>query len=234
MLSIVTNHSGGVIIVTVSNVVKKLVNDQILLQEAINKDIISYNLLAKYLRPAIEKELGKGVKHSAVVMSLRRYRDKLEEKKKQPVFNYFKETILKTDICYLVLEEDPNSLKKVLNIYPQIDVKRGGIFNIIQGNYEMGIITNSRYKKKIVELIGEEKILQIIEDLVVVSLTYSKDFLFTPGIMYNVLRFIAWENINIVTIILTPKELNLVIKREDTVKCYETLEKMVKTPQQPE
>ena len=214
--------------VTVSHVVQKLVNDQILLQEAINKNIVSYNLLAKYLRPKIEKEVGRGVKHSAVVMALRRYAGKLENTKKKPVFNYFRETILKTDICYIVLEESAVLLEKILNFYPEIDVKRGGIFNIIQGNYEMGIITNSRYKEKVMELIGDEKILKVIEDLVVVSLTYSKDFLFSPGIMYNVLRFIAWENINIVGIILTPKELNLVILREDTIKCYQTLEKMVK------
>ncbi len=214
--------------VTVSHVVQKLVNDQILLQEAINKNIVSYNLLAKYLRPEIETELGKEVRHSAVVMALRRYAGKLENTKKKPVFNYFRETILKTDICYIVLEESAVLLEKILNFYPEIDVKRGGIFNIIQGNYEMGIITNSRYKEKVMELIGDEKILKVIEDLVVVSLTYSKDFLFSPGIMYNVLRFIAWENINIVGIILTPKELNLVILREDTIKCYQTLEKMVK------
>jgi len=214
--------------VTVSHVVQKLVKDQILLQEAINKNLVSYNLLAKYLRPKIEKEVGRGVKHSAVVMALRRYAGKLENTKKKPVFNYFRETILKTDICYIVLEESAVLLEKILNFYPEIDVKRGGIFNIIQGNYEMGIITNSRYKEKVMELIGDEKILKVIEDLVVVSLTYSKDFLFSPGIMYNVLRFIAWENINIVGIILTPKELNLVILREDTIKCYQTLEKMVK------
>jgi len=172
--------------------------------------------------------LGKEVRHSAVVMALRRYAGKLENTKKKPVFNYFRETILKTDICYIVLEESAVLLEKILNFYPEIDVKRGGIFNIIQGNYEMGIITNSRYKEKVMELIGDEKILKVIEDLVVVSLTYSKDFLFSPGIMYNVLRFIAWENINIVGIILTPKELNLVILREDTIKCYQTLEKMVK------
>ena len=218
--------------VTVSHVVQKLVQDQILLQEAIGKGIVSYNSLAKYLKPEIEKELRKPVKHSAVVMSLRRYSEKLEDKRKQAKFNYFRETILKTDICYIILEESPNLLQKFLDFYPEIDGKRGGIFNIIQGNYEVGLITNQRYKETVIKLLKDEKILTIIEDLVVVSLTYSKDFIFSPCIMYNVLRFLAWDNINVVSIILTQKELNLVISREDVVRCYKVLEKLVKTQRQ--
>jgi hypothetical protein len=215
--------------VTVSHVVQKLIREHILLQEAINRNIVSFNLLAKYLRPEIEEELGKEVKHSSVVMALRRYAEKLEEKHKQPVLNYFRETIVKTDICYIVVEESSTALSKIQQLYYDVDFKKGGIFNIIQGNYEVGIVTNKRYQEKLLDLFKNEKILNVVEDLVVISLTYSRDYLFTPGIMYNVLRFLAWDNINVLTIILTPQELSLIIQREDTMKCYNILERLVKS-----
>jgi len=147
-------------------------------------------------------------------MALRRYAEKLEMKKDQVSFNYFRETLIKTDICYIVVEESSTSLGKIQTLSDEIDVKRGGIFNIAQGNYELGVITNQRYKEKLLDLLSDEKILKVVENLVVISLTYSKDFLFTPGVLYNVLRFLAWENINIVGTILTLKELNLIIQRE--------------------
>ncbi len=218
--------------VTVSHVVQDILNRQVFLQEAINHGIVSYNRLAENIKQEIETELGKKVKHSAIVMALRRYAEKLETKKVQPTFNYFRETILKTDICYVVVEESSTSLNKIQQLYVDIDVKRGGIFNIIQGNYEIGLITNQRYKEKLLDLLSGEKILNVLEDLVVISLTYSKDFLFTPGIMYNVLRFVAWENINVVGIILTQKELSLVVSRKDTMRCYNTLERLVKSSQE--
>lgn len=214
--------------VTISNAVKDMLSKQVFLQEAINRDIVSFNLLARHLRPDIEQELGKPVKHSAVVMALRRYAEKLEKKKDQVSFNYFRETLIKTDICYIIVEESSTSLNKIQTLSNEIDVKRGGIFNIIQGNYELGVITNQRYKEKLMDLLIDEKILNVVEDLVVISLTYSKDFLFTPGVLYNVLRFLAWENINVVGITLTPKELNLVIQREQTMNCYNILERLVK------
>jgi len=213
---------------TISNAVKDILSRQVFLQEAINRNIASFNLLAKHLRPEIEAELGKTVKHSAVVMALRRYAEKLEKKKEQISFNYFRETLIKTDICYIVIEGSSNSLSKIQTLSDEIDVKRGGIFNIVQGNYELGVITNQRYKEKLLDILSDEKILKVVEDLVVISLTYSKDFLSTPGVLYNVLRFLAWENINIVGTILTLKELNLVIQREQTMNCYNTLERLVK------
>ena len=66
------------------------------------------------------------------------------------------------------------------------------------------------------------------EKLVAISLMYSKDFTYTPGVVYNVSRFIAWENINIINILHTPTELSLVVNEDDAMKCYKTLQKLVK------
>jgi len=214
--------------VTISHVVQDIINKHVFLQEAINHGIVSYNKLAENIKPEIEKELGKKIKHNAIVMSLRRYAEKLEKKEERISFNYFRELLLKTDICYIVIEQAERSLSRVQGLYDEIEFKLGGIFNVIQGNYEIGVITNSRYKEKFLELLKEEKILRVVDDLVVISLTYSHDLSFTPGILYNVSRFIAWENINILNVLHTPKELSFVISKKNAMRCYNTLERMVK------
>ena len=73
-----------------------------------------------------------------------------------------------------------------------------------------------------------ENILYTIDDLVSISLTFSKDFLFIPGVLYNILRFIAWENINVLDIIFTHSELSLLVSDKDAMRCYKTLGKLVK------
>jgi hypothetical protein len=72
-------------------------------------------------------------------------------------------------------------------------------------------------------MLSEEKVLGEVDDLVSISLTYSKNFLFTPGILYDVSRFLAWENINAIDIILTKTELSLIIDKKDLMRCYRTL-----------
>lgn len=213
--------------VTVSYVVSKLINDKIFLQEAMNQGVISYNSLATKLKPEIEAELGKEIKHSAIAMALRRYEETLKKSVKEPSFDYFVETIMKTNMCYIVLRETPSLLPKLFTLYHIIDFRKGGVLNIIQGNHEVGVITNERYKEKLLDILKIETVLREDEDLVSLSLMYSKDFTLTPGVVYNVSRFIAWENINIINILHTPTELALVVDKKDAMKCYKTLQKLV-------
>jgi len=208
--------------VTISNIVKKILEREVLVQEAINRNIISYSLLAKYLKPEIEQEMGKKVKDSAVVMALRRHADSVKKTYSNPSFKYAIETI-KTDICYVVLEESPDLLHKLKDFYSIVDFKRGGILNIIQGNFEVSIITNMRYKEKLLDLLYEKSILETVDDLVSISLTFSEEFLFTSGVIYDVTRFLAWENINVLDLILTKTEISIIISKKDLMRCYKTL-----------
>jgi aspartokinase len=113
-------------------------------------------------------------------------------------------------------------------MYNVIDFKHGDIFNIIQGNYEISVITNKKYEEKLIDLIGKEKIKSLVDDHISISLLYSKDYSFTPGILYNISRNIAWENINILTCFHTPTEFFLIVHQDDAMKCYNILEMMLK------
>ena len=207
---------------TISHIVKDILNRQIFLQEAINNDIVSYNKLAHHLKPKIEAELGTEAKHSTIVMAIRRHAEKSKNVLQKPKFSYFIETI-KTDILYVSLEESSTLLSKIQTLYSIVDFKKGGILNIIQGNFEITIIINKRYEEEVLDILHEEKILERVEDIVSISLTYSKEFLFVPGVIYDVVRLISWENINIIDIITTVTEMSIIIAKKDLMQCYATL-----------
>ena len=116
-----------------SKLVEETLKKQIFLQEAISHGIVSYNKLADYVKPEIEKELGKKLKHSAVSMAIRRYSEKMDSKQNTFSLNYFRETLLKTDICYIIVEESSKVLNKIQSIYNKMDLKHGNIFNIVHG-----------------------------------------------------------------------------------------------------
>jgi len=208
-----------IIVVTVSHVVQNVLQRQVLIQDAINNKIVSYNKLAKYLKPKIEAELDKPVKNSAVIMAIRRNSDKLKSSLIEHASYPSNETI-RTDIFEVVIEESPTLISKIDKLYSSIDFKKGGLLNIIHGSYEVSIITNESYKEKLLDLLHDEKILCTNEGLVSISLTYSKDFVLTPGILYDISRSLAWDNINIVDIIVTKTELTLIINKKDLIRCY--------------
>jgi aspartokinase len=218
-----------VIIITISNVVQKLVDDNIYIQESINQNIVSYSSLASQFKPEIEEILGKNVKKHAIEMALRRYSDQIKQKHMIISFDYSSDIIMKTKICDITVLRSPSLLTKLKRLYDIVDFERGDILNIIQGSSEVIIVTNGRYKNKLHEILKDEKIIMTEENLVSLTMTFSKDFYYTPGVIFNIIRNVAWENINIYEIVSTNTELTFIINKKDAMKGYKALEKLIQS-----
>ena len=215
--------------VTVSHLVKKIVKDKPFLQEALTQKIISYGNLAEQILPKIERELEKKIKHSAVVMALRRYADELEKNKGMPSsFDYNSELVMKTNICDFTVVKSKGLLAKLKSLYSLVDFARGDILNIILGNQEVSIVISEKYKDKLTKFLKGEKILHKEFGLTALSINFkSSDFMHTPGVIFTIIRKLAWENINIFEIISTKTELALILKQKDSVKAYESLQELI-------
>jgi aspartokinase len=53
---------------------------------------------------------------------------------------------------------------------------------------------------------------------------FTGDFLQTPGIVYEAVRRLAWEEINVIEIVSTMNELTFVIRRQDSMRAFEVLQ----------
>jgi len=213
--------------VTISQVVQKIVNQKIYVQETINKNVISYALLAKQIKPEVEDILEKKVKTHAIEMALRRYSEQIKQKHKHIKFDYSSDIIMKTQLCDISVSRSPSLIKSLKKLYDIVKFEKGDILNIIQGSNELSIVTNERYKEKFLEFLKNEKILNIEDKLVSLTVTFSKDFLYTPGIIFNIIRNVAWENINIFEIVSTNTELTVIIHKKDAIKGYKALVKLI-------
>jgi aspartokinase len=212
---------------TISQTVQKLIDKRIYIQEAMNKDIISYSQLAKQLKPEIEELLEKKVKTHAIEMALRRYTEHLKQKHHNIKFDYSSDIIMKTQICDISISKSPTLIQQLKKLYDIVKFEKGDILNIIQGSTELSIVTNERYKTKFMDILKQEKILNVEKNLISLTMTFSKDFLYTPGVIFNIIRNIAWENINIFEIVSTNTELTFIIHKKDAIKGYKSLEKLI-------
>jgi len=214
--------------VTISHVVTKLVNEKIYLYEAISKRIASYGSVARQLKPEIEKELGKEVAHSAIVTALRRYADKINVKFKEVRFNSkFAEVNLKTHIIDINVLKTQALFDKLKRFYDVVDFERGDILHIIYGRTHVAIVTNERYKQEILNLLQNQKIQKIEEDLVALSFTVGKMRIDKPGVLFQITRSLAWENINIIEIISVDLDVAFIVQKKDAIKGYNALERLI-------
>lgn len=214
--------------VTASHLVKKIVSEHSFIEEGLGKGIISVASLAEQILPGIEKELGRKVKHAAVVMALRRYAEEISgHRNRIKKFNYAGEILMKTNICDFTAVKSPSLLIKLKTIYSLVNFERGDTLNVILGNNEASIVINEKYMEKLARFLSGEKILN--REIGLVSLTIiltSDDFLHTPGIIFDVVRKLAWENINIYEIVSTMTELTFILNKKDSMKAYNVLHEL--------
>lgn len=215
---------------TIPHIIKKELENQPFLQQAIYERLISYGNLAEKLHPKIEKELNKKVKLSAIIMALRRYGEELKLVQESKLkFDYKKtEIILKTNIMDITVMKSNSLLANIKKLYDIIDVDKGDVISAIIGNNEVSIIFSNKYKDEILKFLSHENIINKETNLVSISMIFYGDFLHTPGVIFNVVRKLAWENINIYEIISTKSELTFILHKDHSMKAYEALEEMVK------
>ncbi len=215
--------------VTISHIVKKIVSEQPYLEEALGNGIISIANLAEQIQPKIEQELNKKVKLPAVVMSLRRYAEEIAgHRNESKSFDYTGEILVKTNIADFTFVKTHTLLAKLRTIHNLVNFERGDTLNIILGNNEVSIIINEKYINNLAKFLSGEKILNKEKDLVSVTIVFTKDdFTHTPGIIFNAVRKLAWNNINIYEIVSTMTELTFILHKKDSMKAYDVLQELV-------
>jgi len=214
--------------VAISHVVNKLVDERIYLHEAMSNGIASYGSVAKHLKPEIEKELGREVDHFAIVTALRRYAEKLTTRFNGVKFNTkYSEVNLKTHIMAINVLKTQELFDKLKRFYDLIDFDKGDILHIIYGRTHVAIVTNERYKDKILNLLQNQKIKKIEENLVSLSFTVGKERIEEPGVLFKITRSLAWENINVIEIISVDLEVTFIVDKKDAIKGYKALEGLI-------
>jgi hypothetical protein len=214
---------------SVSQVVRSLVNSKPMVYEGLIEGIISHAALAEYLQDDIEREMGESVNLPAIVMAIRRYSETLQDamKVKKTDFKFNSEIIMKTGLADITFVKSPSLIEKLKKIYILVNYERGDTLNVIYGNYEITVVISERYLDRLKEILGDEKILNEERNLVSLSISFSRDFLYTEGILAKVTRKLAWENINVFENISTMTELIYIISDKDSVKGYKALQSLI-------
>ncbi|HZJ88965.1 MAG TPA: hypothetical protein VFC80_07415 [Sphaerochaeta sp.] len=210
---------------TVSSCVKRIVDKSPFIHEMLINGILSYSNYAASIHSEVERLYTKEVKSSAIVMALRRYAEELRrsnEQRRTTSVDYG--IVMKTNIFDLNLVRRDSFISKLATLYNTVSVDKGDFLNITLGSHEVSIAVSEKYREVVNELAKDEEILNEMDDLVALTLVFTGEFLQTPGVVYEAVRRLAWEQINVIEIVSTMNELTFVIKREDSMRAFDVLQ----------
>lgn len=197
---------------SVSSCVKRIVDKSPFIGEMLTLGILSFSNYAALISDEVERALGKPAKSSAIVMALRRYGEDLKRSNLvRDTSNVNYQIVMKTNIFDINLVRRDSFIGKLGSLYNQISTEKGDFLNITLGSHEISLAVSEKYRPLIKELTKDEEVLNKEDDLVALSLVFTGDFLQTPGIVYEAVRHLAWQQINVIEIVSTMNELTFVI-----------------------
>lgn len=213
--------------VTISHLVRKYVSENPFISEAMIRGILSHPGLAEELLPNFEEELGKKIKLPAIIMALRRYEDEIKDKFKAVAkAKVTSQLTIKSGLCVFAVRKSQTLFKELDSISKLVDRQKDTL-NVSHGNYDVSIIVDDKYKEKIKTILKKEKVLKHESGLVSISITFSKEYFSTPGVIFLVVRNFAWHDINITELISANSELAIITKKQDAARAYKVLEEVM-------
>ena len=155
--------------VTIAHITKKILREKPFIHEALEQELINIVALSEYLKPEIEKEIGK-VKTSAISMAVRRYVESNRNEYKKFKITKRIDISIKSNLCELSLQKTNTVFRKLMKLYDVVNFDIGDTLNIIQGNYEILIVSNEKYEKKFRQILDGENIKAVNRNMAAISL----------------------------------------------------------------
>lgn len=213
--------------VSISHIVEKMVKENPSLEIALAKDLINYSKLARLLRKEIEKELGKKVNDHAIIVALKRLREKSEQLFEERKNFHALELNTTSNLMEITIGKSSNLPFIMKKLYEIVELGEGCVLNVIHGNHQTTIVFGDRIEDKVRSIVRDEKMIAEIKNLAQLSIRFDDDMFNTPGYLVYVLKELSWNNINIVEVVSTYTEFVIIIKKEDLMKSYQLIQKML-------
>jgi aspartokinase len=105
------------------------------------------------------------------------------------------------------------------------EIKSSGDFfvTITQGVHETTTIVNSSLKKRLEEIFRGETLVKKIDDLAAITIRLTGEMVYLPGVHYNILKQLAWHNINVIEVVSTYTEFNIILQKKEVDTSFSIL-----------
>ncbi len=216
---------------SIAKTVQNLIDSRPFLAESLMRGVINYNNLALDLSAEVARLEGCKVKTSAVVMALRRYTERLRERSnvEESLAHLSFKMALKSHISDFSLKRSPRVLSIVGEFFSQLSSTESPLvefFELVTGQDELSLCISSSASESLKARFERDDILTYTDDLVAITLTFTGDFLTTPGIIFQSTRMLAWEDINLYEVISTQNELSFILRSSEAPRALEVLQSM--------
>jgi len=214
---------------SISEVVRRVLNNHPSLLDCIKLGVVNYSSLARVIVDEV-KELGNfnEVSVNAVKMGIVRFSESLKSKKL--IEDTIKELIsrstveLQTDLKLITLRRETliTKLNELMHI-----LMRARFFQLTQGTKTFTLVVSEDVCNDVLRLFDKDVIEDVINDQSAIILISPKEIISVPGVISYITSLLSWYGVNITQIISCYIDTILVLNRSDALKAYSLIEELI-------
>jgi len=208
---------------TVSMVVRKMLEEEPFIDDALEKGLINYTKLAHYLQERVEGEVGRKVEAPAILMALKRAGRSAREAGTANLDFSGCEIAVRGGVCEFNYRKTQGAIKAADSLFEVVDLAGGDILNVSYGNYEISVIVGEKLARQVGKKMEGEKLLSEAKKLSLLCVRFPKNIVGQVGFFSLITRALAWHGINIQETISTLTEFILVLNTKDAARAYDVL-----------
>ena len=211
--------------ISISQVVEELIRRAPSLETALASDIINYSSLARNLKPQIEKKLLKEVKEGAIVMALKRVSLKLRESlpKGEEILKMLGDITIRSNLVDYTFLSSPTLGIAQNTIIEKTKDRKDVFMTITHGISQITIVASQSLEADIKEIFKAETPICTLENLSSLTIKIPLEATKMPGVLYSILKLLAWEGISLTEMISTFTELSIILDNKDIERAFSLL-----------
>lgn len=211
--------------ISVSDALNDIIKSYPLIEEGLSKGIINYSAYAREVKPQIEKRLFKDIKEGAIVMALKRISEKLATRRDKNQEIDLTDLTVRSNLSEVTFQNSETLPANTGLLFNSID-RKDTFCTLSEGVRETTFIINSQEKPKLLKIFKKEALIAEINNLSSIIIRLPKEVVYIPGVYYQVLKALAWENINIIEVLSTYTELTVIVESKDVDLAFSALKNL--------
>ncbi|NIQ07564.1 MAG: hypothetical protein GWO20_18150 [Candidatus Korarchaeota archaeon] len=210
---------------SVSRTVQHLIDNDLSLQDALQRDYANYSALARMLKPKVEEALGRKVKLESLITSVKRAKA-VYRSQRENITRVIAESVinLRTDVAKISVEKTRRNLeiiRKTLTKFP------GEFFQVLEGISAVTLIFDQKLFADICSMFRREDILDERQNLAAIVVQSPRDIIDVPGSVIAFYNPVSRRHINMEETMSCFTDTILVLRMEDVGKAFTALTDLI-------
>jgi hypothetical protein len=210
---------------SISKTVQALIDEDLSLQDALQRDYGNYSAIARMLLPKVREAVNRDVNVESVITSVKRAKVNytiLQGKITSVVAGSV--LSIRTDMAKVSVDKTRGNLERIRRSLAGFS---GEFLQVIEGNSVVTLISDFGSFSKIVSVFAESDVIDRRQDLATVIICSPGEIIVTPGCVQAFYNAVARRHINIEETMSCFTETIIVLAMEDVSKAFAALTELI-------